>query len=143
MATPPSVLALLALMCMTLLVIPSSAFVPTFPATSHALRLRSSHCPMVVREDNHGAARIIIQMSGRKDEQDYFNEKEGLNPKLSGGRNDTDLKKTIFSETSHENPDNSECEATSYAGNRATHTYSTCSQEDDYRDERSYDDDNL
>ena len=41
MAKPPSLLALLALMCMTLLMIPATAFVPAFPTSSHSLRLRS------------------------------------------------------------------------------------------------------
>ncbi|KAJ1480428.1 hypothetical protein T484DRAFT_1748652 [Baffinella frigidus] len=82
MATPPSVLALLALICMALLVIPSSAFVPTFPATSHTLRLRSASGPMVVLPIStpSAATSTLLQMSGGKDEQDYLNEKKWLNP---------------------------------------------------------------
>ena len=41
MAKPPSLLALPALMCMTMRTISATAFVPAFPTSSHALRLFS------------------------------------------------------------------------------------------------------
>ena len=69
MATPPSLLARMALMCMALLVIPSSAFAPTFPTTSHALRLRSARCPIPQLR----VAVPLLQMSGGRGDTDNDN----------------------------------------------------------------------
>ena len=65
MATIPSLISLLALLFLALLVIPSSAFVPTFSTTSHALRLRSVRCnsPQL-----RVAVRPLLQMSGGRND---------------------------------------------------------------------------
>ncbi|KAJ1468381.1 hypothetical protein T484DRAFT_1855432 [Baffinella frigidus] len=121
MATPPSVLALLALICMALLVIPSSAFVPTFPATSHALRLRSARCPMVILPlgTASAATSTLLQMSG--------------------GRN------TDANHANQLNPDDDEVASylSTSAGNPATHTLSSTSDDDDYDGRKSRNTGNL
>ena len=65
MATPPSLMSLLALMCMALLVIPANAFVQTFPSTSHALRLRSASCKT---PDIRVCVLPVLKMSGGRND---------------------------------------------------------------------------
>ena len=115
MAMPLSRLALLALMCMALRVVPSSAFVSTFPTTSHALRLRSARCtsPQLRVTD----LPILKMSGGRNDDNDnHANQLNPNNDEYAGSHADHDYDNDNHS--NQLNPNNDE-----YEGNHADHDY--------------------